>query len=142
MCRKAEISRINKMVTPTKVKFQQQQRSHHHQNRGGGGGGGSKGTPPPRKQQQQKGPSFNSSQSPHPFSSSQSGSSTPSRGSPCFAGSKCFEPPTPDCLPKPPTSWTPTKQSSSKKQLFNDDVITDDVELANQHLKMLLNVHA
>jgi len=152
MCRKAEISSsINNriMVTPTKVKFHHQQRTphhHHHQNRGGGGGG-NKGqggpTPPPRKQQQQKGPSsFTSSQSPHPFSSSQSGSSTPSRGSPCFAGSKCFEPPTPDCLPKPPTSWTPTKQSSSsKKQLFGD-VITDDVELANQHLKMLLKVHA
>jgi hypothetical protein len=86
---------------------------------------------------------------PHSYhSSGGSGSSTPSRGSPCFAGSKCFEPPTPDSLPKPPTSWTPTKPLISKKQLFNDvpssvgNAEENSNETANQCLRMLLNVQA
>jgi len=122
MCRKA--TDTYKMVTPTKVKFQQRTSQQHHQNRGGKGW-----TPPPK---QKAGP-----QTPPPAPPSLSGSSSPSRGSPCFAGSKCFEPPTPDSLPKPPTSWTPTKPA--KKQLFLNST---DEESANQHLKMLLNVQA
>jgi hypothetical protein len=42
-----------------------------------------------------------------------------------FAGSKCFEPPTPNALPKPPSNWTPF-QFPSKKNLFGniDDILT------------------
>jgi hypothetical protein len=42
-----------------------------------------------------------------------------------FAGSKCFEPPTPNALPKPPSNWTPY-QFSSKQTLFGniDDILT------------------
>jgi len=41
-----------------------------------------------------------------------------------FAGSKCFEPPTPNSLPKPPSDWTPF-QFPSKQNLFgNLDILT------------------
>lgn len=42
-----------------------------------------------------------------------------------FAGSKCFEPPTPNALPKPPSNWTPF-QFPSKQNLFGniDDILT------------------
>lgn len=42
-----------------------------------------------------------------------------------FAGSKCFEPPTPNALPKPPSDWTPF-QFPSKQNLFGniDDILT------------------
>lgn len=41
-----------------------------------------------------------------------------------FAGSKCFEPPTPNSLPKPPPNWTPF-QFPSKQNLFgNLDILT------------------
>jgi len=42
-----------------------------------------------------------------------------------FAGSKCFEPPTPNALPKPPSNWTPF-QFPSKQNLFGniDDMLT------------------
>jgi len=155
MCRIPSLSR-SIMVTPTKVKSHHhqsrpQQQPHHHRGKGW--------TPPPpsnkQQQQQQPGQKHGYRHSPQPYSnynSSQSGASTPNRGSPCFAGSKCFEPPTPDSLPKPPTSWTPTKPA--KKQLNfdcnSDDVIVpmtppttaDAAEAANQHLRMLLNVQA
>jgi len=161
MCRIPSLSRTI-MVTPTKVKSHHhhhqsrshQQQPHHHRGKGW--------TPPPpsnnKQQQHQPQRPQGYRHSPQPSyssynSSSQSGASTPNRGSPCFAGSKCFEPPTPDSLPKPPTSWTPTKPA--KKQL-NFDCTTSDVimppmtspstadaaEAANQHLRMLLNVQA
>lgn len=42
------------------------------------------------------------------------------RSSPqCFAGSKCFEPPTPNSLPKPPSDWTPFS-FPSKQNLFGN----------------------
>ena len=41
-----------------------------------------------------------------------------------FAGSKCFEPPTPNSLPKPPSDWTPF-QFPTKQNLFgNLDILT------------------
>lgn len=86
------------------------------------------------------------------------------RSSPqCFAGSKCFEPPTPNSLPKPPSDWTPflisnTQNIFSKagQSLTFDDmaVIHADSALDNhisvssaardvsQELKLILNVHA
>jgi len=49
-----------------------------------------------------------------------------------FAGSKCFEPPTPNSLPKPPSDWTPF-QIPSKQNLFgNVGTLTfDDMAEAN-----------
>jgi len=168
MCRKATIT--TGMVTPTKVKHHHQKGPHHHHQhpRGGAGGGGNKGgwTTPPNKLRGANTSSpmqhHGKAQSPQPLMSIKtgqqspvqhqlsSGSSTPNRGSPCFAGSKCFEPP-PESLPKPPTSWKvtssyPTKVPSSKKQLFaapcsaSQESATD--EAANRHLRMLLNVQA
>jgi len=148
MCRIPSLSGTI-MVTPTKVKSHHQsrpqQQPHHHRGKGW--------TPPPsNKQQQPQKQGYRHSPQPYSnYNSSQSGASTPNRGSPCFAGSKCFEPPTPDSLPKPPTSWTPTKPA--KKQLNFDctsDVMmpmsspstADAAEAANQHLRMLLNVQA
>jgi hypothetical protein len=79
-----------------------------------------------------------------------------------FAGSKCFEPPTPNSLPKPPSDWTPF-QFPSKQNLFgNVGTLTfDDMAEANadsyldnhftvsstardvsQELKLILNVNA
>jgi len=137
MCRKPTETAARNMVTPTKVKSHhqsRQQQPHHHRGKGWT-------PPPPAKQHQQP---KHGHLSPQPYnnsnySSQHSGASTPSRGSPCFAGSKCFEPPTPDSLPKPPTSWTPTKPA--KKQL-NFGGSKSDAEAANQHLRMLLNVQA
>ena len=82
------------------------------------------------------------------FSSSSSSSSprsspsnTPSRSSPNFASSTCYQPPTPASLPKPPLSWTmsapailSTKSSSNPPKLALPDPTT--------HLRLLLNVHA
>lgn len=139
MCRKADIlastTTNTTMVTPTKVKYQSRhQQPHHHR------GKGWTPPPPPASQKQYQSKHSNSPQPPHYNYSSNSGASTPtSRESPCFAGSKCFEPPTPDSLPKPPTSWTPTKPVAKKQLNFGT---TSDVEVANQHLKMLLNVQA
>jgi len=138
MCRKPTITTTaTNMVTPTKVKSRQQQHQpHHHRGKGW--------TPPPPASKQAKHhhghhsphqPTTYTNNSNYQQYTSHSGASTPSRGSPCFAGSKCFEPPTPDSLPKPPTSWTPTKPA--KKQLN-----FGDTEAANQHLRMLLNVQA
>ena len=114
MCRKADTTTTN-MVTPTKVKVHQRS-------------GGKQWTPnlTPKK----------GTISPQPTISS--GSSTPSnRESPCFAGSKCFEPPTPDSLPKPPMSWTPNKPPKPYKA-----ICTTDEEEANRTLRMLLKVQA
>jgi len=137
MCRKPSETVSRTMVTPTKVKSHHQSRQQQpHQHRGGKGW-----TPPPAKQHQPK----HGHLSPQPYNSnyfSHSGASTPSRGSPCFAGSKCFEPPTPDSLPKPPTSWTPTKPASKKQLNFGAACLPSDAEAANQHLRMLLNVQA
>lgn len=50
-----------------------------------------------------------------------------------FAGSKCFEPPTPNSLPKPPSDWTPF-QIPSKQILFGNVGSTltfDDMAEAN-----------
>lgn len=80
-----------------------------------------------------------------------------------FAGSKCFEPPTPNALPKPPPNWTPF-QFPSKKNLFgNIDILTfggmtgssnaeDDLDKyslvsstardVSQELKLILKVNA
>lgn len=166
MCRKAEETTFNNMVTPTKVKHH-----NHHNQRGSHRGGGKGWTPPPNKQRgTASSPIVNAKQarSPQPSSTkghqsphhqqpsykpaSPSGPSTPSRGSPCFASSKCYEPPTPDSLPKPPTSWKQTAPAAAKllpsrKQLFveddnEDSGSADQLRAANQHLKMLLNVQA
>jgi len=165
MCRKAEETTFNNMVTPTKVKHH-----NHHNQRGSHRGGGKGWTPPPNKQRgTASSPIVNAKQarSPQPSSTkghqsphhqqqpsykpaSPSGPSTPSRGSPCFASSKCYEPPTPDSLPKPPTSWqtaTAAKLLPSRKQLFieddnEDSGSADQLRAANQHLRMLLNVQA
>lgn len=77
-----------------------------------------------------------------------------------FAGSKCFEPPTPNSLPKPPSDWTPF-QIPSKQILFGNvgNLTFDDMAEANsyldnhflvsstardvsQELKLILNVSA
>jgi hypothetical protein len=42
-----------------------------------------------------------------------------------FAGSKCFEPPTPNALPKPPSDWTPFQFPSTQNLFGNiDDILT------------------
>jgi hypothetical protein len=68
-----------------------------------------------------------------------SGYGSPNRyGSPqlasSFAGSKCFEPPTPSSLPKPPTDWFAAAESRDRFTDFS-------LDLANQ-LKFLLKVEA
>jgi len=153
MCRKAEETTL-KMVTPTKVKHH-----NHHNQRGSHRGGGKGWTPPPNKQRgTTSSPVGNAKQAHTPKPTSTKGYQSPQqhrnkpaspslRSSPCFAMSKCYEPPTPDSLPKPPTSWhtAPAAQlPPSRKQLFTDDIDDSAPELraANQHLKMLLNVQA
>jgi hypothetical protein len=73
-----------------------------------------------------------------------SGYGSPNRyGSPqlasSFAGSKCFEPPTPSSLPKPPTDWF----AAGNRDIFTDDDRESDFsrDLTNQ-LKFLLKVEA
>jgi hypothetical protein len=70
-----------------------------------------------RKQKGQTMPSHGSRSSPV--------STKSNRASPQgFAGSKCFEPPTPNSLPKPPSDWTPF-QFPTKQNLFgNLDILT------------------
>lgn len=70
-----------------------------------------------RKQKGQTMPSHGSRSSPI--------STKSNRASPQgFAGSKCFEPPTPNSLPKPPSDWTPF-QFPTKQNLFgNLDILT------------------
>jgi len=66
------------------------------------------------------------------------GHATPKRqGSPSlssFAGSKCYEPPSPSSLPKPPTVWFASEPD------FRDTF--DDLELICTELKHLLKVEA
>lgn len=85
-------------------------------------------------------------------------SATPSRAkltpSPktCYAGSKCYEPPTPESLPKPPTEWVRKEVANPLQELvtsmqqreesLNASRDTTTNEWANQHLKMLLKVSA
>ena len=88
------------------------------------------------------------SPSPFSFSSSSSSSSprsspsnTPSRSSPNFASSTCYQPPTPSSLPKPPLSWTmsaPAILSSSSTTSPPNQALPDPTT----HLRLLLNVHA
>jgi len=58
---------------------------------------------------------------------------SPQQGS-SFAASKCFEPPTPSTLPKPPVTWCAPSTPPSFPQFDSD-------ELSN-HLKLLLKVQA
>jgi hypothetical protein len=68
-----------------------------------------------------------------------------------FAGSKCFEPPTPNSLPKPPSDWTPF-QLAGKENLFGDVGILNFGEMigsspekhtdVSQQLKLILNANA
>ena len=60
-----------------------------------------------------------------------------------FAGSKCFEPPTPNSLPKPPSNWTPF-QFPSKQNLFgNLDILTfGEMTGSNNHAEMHLDNHS
>lgn len=79
-----------------------------------------------------------------------------------FAGSKCFEPPTPKSLPKPPSDWTLFLLDNKQSVLGNisQSLTFDDMAEANteseldkhfsvisardvsQELKLILNVHA
>jgi len=78
-----------------------------------------------------------------------SGHGSPNRfGSPqpssSFAGSKCFEPPTPSSLPKPPTDWfaaaaRAANERCSEEKLFSPSLASED--LCTQ-LKFLLKVEA
>jgi len=71
-------------------------------------------------------------------------SSKSNRASPQgFAGSKCFEPPTPNSLPKPPSNWTPF-QFPSKQNLFgNLDILTfGEMTGSNNHAEMHLDNHS
>jgi hypothetical protein len=81
-------------------------------------------------------------------------SSTPSPK--CFASSKCFEPPTPDSLPKPPVNWTVADTHTSfaafaaaltacsPKRLEEEEILYEEQHTmdAAQHLKLLLKVQA
>lgn len=69
-------------------------------------------------------------------SSPAASSSSPPNASSLFAGSKCFDAPPPNALPRPPMHWiscgvAASQQSSSS---FDDDL--------SHNLKMLLNVRA
>lgn len=67
-----------------------------------------------------------------------------------FAGSKCYAPPTPDALPKPPPSWTSSPANlncllslvSTPMKSPKYSVPQPDPSLASQHLKLLLKVQA
>lgn len=113
--------------------------------------------------QTQKGPTVNHISRSSPISANLSKSN---RSSPqCFAGSKCFEPPTPNSLPKPPPDWTPLLNLDSKQNLLGnvrqsltyddmaeangDGVLNDNNQFSvssardvSQELKLILNVHA
>lgn len=83
---------------------------------------------------------------------------SPSRSSPSmYASAKCYQPPTPQSLPKPPTNWVPSdgaaKGSSPFQKLVSqmqaqrerqDDSrdAAAQAEQVNQHLRMLLKVQA
>lgn len=73
----------------------------------------------------------------HTPSPSQSSRSSPSRASPNnFASSTCYQPPTPESLPKPPLSWTqsaPPILCSTPPPMVTDPTT---------HLRLLLNVQA
>lgn len=64
----------------------------------------------------------------------------------CFAGSKCFEPPTANCLPKPPSDWTPVFNSMNNKHNAALDscnrVSVSPVRDVSHELRLILNVHA
>lgn len=63
------------------------------------------------------------------------------RSSPqCFAGSKCFEPPTPNSLPKPPSDWTPF-QFPNKQRLFGNAVALTFDDLAETNPDEYLDNH-
>jgi len=66
--------------------------------------------------------------SPHRYGSPQPSSS--------FAASKCFEPPTPSSLPKPPTGWF-----NSASAEFRYPSLGTEADITN-HLKLLLKVEA
>lgn len=79
-----------------------------------------------------------------------------------FAGSKCFEPPTPNALPKPPSDWTPfqfpSKQNlfgnidtltfgdmagcSSESRLDNHSLVSSTARDVSQELKLILQINA
>lgn len=82
-----------------------------------------------------------------PVTTSKSNRSSPQ----CFAGSKCFEPPTANCLPKPPSDWTPVVFNSI--MMMNDKnnaaaldncnrVSVSPARDVSHELKLILNVHA
>jgi hypothetical protein len=110
-------------------------------------------------QQAQKGNITNGS----PSSPICSNISKSNRSSPqCFAGSKCFEPPTPNCLPKPPSDWTPFLISNSQNIFsktshsltfdamveanaggaLDNHILVSPARDVSQELKLILNVHA
>ena len=157
------------MVTLPKVmnennatKTKQQQK--HKRARGGGGGGnnpqkekgGGGGAGGGNKKQHQKKASAPQVHQPPPMNRS---SATPSPKS-CYAASKCYEPPTPESLPKPPTAWTGMKakttafpsplqdlvnsmQKQEQTRMDSRDVNSSSSdEAVNRHLKMLLKVNA
>ena len=107
------------------------------------------------QQQQQQQPKKNVSFSTPTKQLNNRNSSTPSPKN--FAGSKCYEPPTPQSLPKPPKSWikaadgdspaSPASATSfqalvnSMQQARQEEMDSRD-QKASQHLKFLLNVTA
>jgi hypothetical protein len=66
-----------------------------------------------------------------------------------FAGSKCFEPPTPSSLPKPPTNWFESSLSLKADRCTeipcfdacDEDKFTLDADICSQ-LKFILKVAA
>jgi hypothetical protein len=110
-------------------------------------------------QQAQKGNITNGS----PSSPICSNISKSNRSSPqCFEGSKCFQPPTPNCLPKPPSDWTPFLISNSQNIFskashslafdamveanaggaLDNHISVSSARDVSQELKLILNVHA
>jgi hypothetical protein len=117
---------------------------------GGGGGGGSLHHRQQQFQQQQqhqqqqqfRTPTKNipvRKQSCHtPRASPARASQTPSPRA--FAGSKCYEPPTPQSLPKPPSTWMQMASSSPAVTIQSSTPAVADDPIS-QHLRLLLKVH-
>lgn len=76
------------------------------------------------------------------------GSLTPSPKSNLYAGSKCYEPPTPESLPRPPTAWTGSKRPINMQALVSSMQMEEQLQLdsrdhneeVSKHLKLLLKV--
>lgn len=163
---------LNNMVTPTRVKPAQrrspqgqQQAPNTNNNNNNGSKGGQKqrqqqqqlkrvksqpSTPTGHQQQQNRRrtpPMVHQRSTPIHIQNNYSPLSTQNnspRSSPsCFAGSKCFEPPTPESLPKPPSNWTPLKDTNThhvRKALNFDEQDLQDEGI--KQLKLLLKVQA